>query len=57
MKPNSLRSAPFDNTLFMIYGAITLIVLFIIALVFIIVRIYRRRKARRLMNDTIAESD
>ena len=55
MKPNSLRNAPFDNTLFMIYGTITLVVLFFIVLVFIIVGIYRRRKAKRLVSNVIYE--
>ena len=50
LKTNSLRNAPFDNTLLTIYGVITAIVIVILLITILIIRgIRKRRRARRAM--------
>ncbi|MGC4039014.1 MAG: hypothetical protein QM764_23855 [Chitinophagaceae bacterium] len=47
LKPNSLRTAPFDNTFLIIYGAITGVVIVLLIIIGLIVRSVRRRNLRR----------
>ena len=50
LKTNSLKNAPFDNTLLTIYGVLTAIVLVILLVTMLIIRgIRKRRRARRAM--------
>jgi hypothetical protein len=50
LKPNSLKNAPFDNTLLTIYSAITIIVILVALCTWLIIYgIRKRRKARRTM--------
>ena len=47
MKPNSLMTEPYDNTVLMIYGGITAVVLVIIILIVVISTVARRKRIRR----------
>jgi hypothetical protein len=50
LKTNSLKNAPFDNTLLTIYTVITIIAIVILLLTLLIIHgVRKRRKARKMM--------
>ena len=51
LKPNSLRTSPYDNTFLIIYSILTGIVVAVLLLIVFIIRFYRRKKRNHKLSD------